>query len=325
MGYICKTCGKYHDDLPLCFGAEAPWRATGVPPDEFKTRVELNDDLCVVDGKHFFIRGNIVLPVQESDKEFVWSVWCSLSEESFRHVNTRWHDPHRAGDGYFGWLCTALPCYETTTIHLKTNVRSRDVGVCPLVELQETDHPLYEEQRHGISWQRVHEIMHALTPSRRRIAVVEGDLLDQDVDVIVNAWNRNIIPWWLLLPQGVSGAIKRRAGYAPFRELGKKGPIPLGGAVETCPGRLPFKAIIHVAGINMFWRSSERSIRDSVRNALKLASERGYRSIGFPLIGSGSGGGKPDEVLEIMRDELSRIEFDGEVRIVRFPQKVRSG
>ena len=51
------------------------------------------------------------------------------------------------------------------------------------------------------------------------ITVVEGDLLDQDVDVIVNAWNRNIIPWWLLLPQGVSGAIKKRAGTAPFKEL----------------------------------------------------------------------------------------------------------
>jgi O-acetyl-ADP-ribose deacetylase (regulator of RNase III) len=44
--------------------------------------------------------------------------------------------------------------------------------------------------------------------------VYEGDLLDQDVGVIVNAWNRNIIPRWLLLPQGVSGAIKRRAGYS---------------------------------------------------------------------------------------------------------------
>ena len=52
-----------------------------------------------------------------------------------------------------------------------------------------------------------------------RLLVTEGDLLDQDVDVIVNAWNRNPFPWWLLLPQGVSGAIKRRAGLAPFREL----------------------------------------------------------------------------------------------------------
>jgi len=27
------------------------------------------------------------------------------------------------------------------------------------------------------------------------ITIVHGDLLDQDVDVIVNAWTRNIIPW----------------------------------------------------------------------------------------------------------------------------------
>src|SRR5438874_200467 len=120
--------------------------------------------------------------------------------------------------------------------------------------------------------------------------IVEGDLLDKDVDVIVNAWNRNIIPWWLLLPQGVSGAIKKRGGIGPFKEVAKHGPIPLGGAVLTSPGRLPFKAIIHVAGINMLWRASERSIRDSVRNALLLAHEHGFRSIALPLIGAGSGG-----------------------------------
>jgi O-acetyl-ADP-ribose deacetylase (regulator of RNase III) len=70
------------------------------------------------------------------------------------------------------------------------------------------------------------------------LQVAHGDLLDQDVDVIVNAWNRNIIPWWLLLPQGVSGAIKRRGGLSPFKELRKHGSIPLGGAVLTSAGRL---------------------------------------------------------------------------------------
>jgi O-acetyl-ADP-ribose deacetylase (regulator of RNase III) len=63
-----------------------------------------------------------------------------------------------------------------------------------------------------------------------KISIIQGDLLDQNVDVIVNAWNRNIIPWWLLLPQGVSGAIKRRGGTSPFKELAKHGSIPLGGA-----------------------------------------------------------------------------------------------
>ncbi len=87
--------------------------------------------------------------------------------------------------------------------------------------------------------------------------LVIGDLLNQDVEVIVNAWNRNIIPWWILLPQGVSGAIKKRAGFKPFREIAKYGPIPLGGAVLTSAGRLHFKGIIHVAGISMWWQSSE--------------------------------------------------------------------
>lgn len=150
------------------------------------------------------------------------------------------------------------------------------------------------------------------------LQVIDGDLLEQDVEVIVNAWNRNIIPWWLLLPQGVSGAIKRRAGYEPFKELGRKGAIPLGGAVETGAGRLPFRAIIHVAGINLLWRSSERAIRDCVGNALAIARERGYRSIAFPLIGAGTGGFSPEGALEIMQDEARKVEFDGEVRFVRF-------
>jgi O-acetyl-ADP-ribose deacetylase (regulator of RNase III) len=81
--------------------------------------------------------------------------------------------------------------------------------------------------------------------------LVLGDLLDQDVEVIINAWNRNIIPWWLLLPQGVSGAIKKRGGTEPFRQVAKHGPIPLGEAVLTGAGRLPFRGIIHVAGINI--------------------------------------------------------------------------
>lgn len=155
------------------------------------------------------------------------------------------------------------------------------------------------------------------------LTVVDGDLLDQNVDVIVNAWNRNIIPWWLLLPQGVSGAIKKRAGLAPFRELGKLGAIPLGQAVETTAGKLPFKSIIHVAGINMLWRSSERSIRESVRNSMQIASDKNYASIAMPLIGAGSGGGKSGKILEMIQDELGKISFNGEVVIVRYRKNAK--
>jgi O-acetyl-ADP-ribose deacetylase (regulator of RNase III) len=152
-----------------------------------------------------------------------------------------------------------------------------------------------------------------MTPEVKR-----GDLLEQKVEVIVNAWNRNIIPWWLLLPQGVSGAIKRKAGLAPFRELGGMGSIPLGQAVITGPGRLPYRAIIHVAGINMLWRASEYSIRESVLSAMALVNSRNFASVAFPVIGAGSGGFGADGALKIMLDAFTTVQTNAQTTIVRY-------
>lgn len=148
--------------------------------------------------------------------------------------------------------------------------------------------------------------------------VVEGNLLDQEVDVIVNAWNRNIIPWWLLIPQGVSGAIKKKAGFAPFREVAKHGPIKLGKAVLTGPGRLKYKGIIHVAGINMFWCATEKSIRGSVRSAMAIVKEKGFQSVAFPIIGAGSGSYNTEKALSIMLDEFASIKFSASVTVVKY-------
>ena len=156
-----------------------------------------------------------------------------------------------------------------------------------------------------------------------QIEEVDGDLLDQDVEVIVNAWNQNFIPWWLLLPQGVSGAIKRRGGTVPFREVRKRGPLSLGEAVLTGAGKLPFKGIIHVAGINWLWTASEKSIRLSVRNAMVLAREHGFASIALPAIGAGSGRFNEAASLALMRDELAQAAYDGTVVLVRFRPSAR--
>jgi O-acetyl-ADP-ribose deacetylase (regulator of RNase III) len=153
--------------------------------------------------------------------------------------------------------------------------------------------------------------------------VLEGDLLDQPVDAIVNAWNRNIIPWWLLLPQGVSGAIKRRAGMGPFLEVGRAGPIPLGGAVVTSAGRLPFKGIIHVAGINMLWRASAPSIQDSVRAAMTLAAQHCFQSVAFPVIGAGSGGYNQASALALMQQAFAEISSPVHAAIVLFNPRGR--
>jgi O-acetyl-ADP-ribose deacetylase (regulator of RNase III) len=100
--------------------------------------------------------------------------------------------------------------------------------------------------------------------------------------------------------------------------LAKNGTMPLGSAVLTSAGKLPFKGIIHVAGINMLWRTSERSIRDSVVNAMKIAGEHGFASIAFPLIGAGSGGFDEEKSKAIMLDELSLCKSNAFVKVVVF-------
>ena len=150
------------------------------------------------------------------------------------------------------------------------------------------------------------------------LSVVEGDLLDQNVECIVNAWNRNIIPWWLLLPQGVSGAIKKRGGLAPFIEVGRFGPIPLGEARLTGAGKLPFKYIIHVAAINMLWLASEYSISNGVKNAMNLAEAKGIKSIAFPLLGAGSGSFNPKKSEEVMLKTFASLNSDIAVTLVKF-------
>lgn len=148
--------------------------------------------------------------------------------------------------------------------------------------------------------------------------IVQGDILKQDVEVIVNAWNRNVIPWWLLLPQGVSKAIKSQAGYAPFRELARCGPMSLGSAVWTSSGRLHFKAIIHVAGINLFWFATAKSIQESVRSAMEIVKEQGFYSVAFPIIGSGSGNRSRSKSLKLMMEAFEPIESDARVVIVEY-------
>jgi hypothetical protein len=138
MRWKCATCGIEHADMPLCFGIDAPWRAL-VPEDEFPQRVELNADQCVVDEKTFVIRGHIEIPIHGYSENLSFSVWSSLSEQSFLHICDRWEARDRANDPpYFGWLCSPISVYPST-IHLKLSVQSRPPSLTPIFNLFAAD------------------------------------------------------------------------------------------------------------------------------------------------------------------------------------------
>ena len=167
MEFTCQSCGKRHDTSEISFGADAPAQWNLISEEE-RARSELGGEQCVIEAdgeRHFFVRACLEVPIKGTQRAFTWGVWVSLSEKSFLEMSDHWEDPSRTSLGpYFGWLCTKIPEYPET-VFLKTKVHQRPVGERPIVELQETDHPLSIDQRNGIDPARMQEIISRLLHS----------------------------------------------------------------------------------------------------------------------------------------------------------------
>lgn len=138
-----------------------------------------------------------------------------------------------------------------------------------------------------------------------------GDLFEQPAAAIVNPWNRNYFPPLMFRPGGVSGELLKRTGPQPWDELAQHGLLHLGEAVVTSAGDYPnARAIIHVAGLNMLWRASARSVQLSVRNAIQAAQDHHFESIVMPLIGGGHGHLSPKRALDIISETLAQIQLE---------------
>lgn len=142
-----------------------------------------------------------------------------------------------------------------------------------------------------------------------RLTLHCGDITDAHVEVLVNAWNRNFIPHWLLIPQGVAGALRRRAGSGPFKEVRRAGLLPLGGVAETGAGRLEnVDRIFHVAALHAYWSSSPKAVELSAAEVFRKAEVSDVKSLAIPLLGAGTGGVDPGVSFRIICDAWRHCE-----------------
>jgi O-acetyl-ADP-ribose deacetylase len=132
-----------------------------------------------------------------------------------------------------------------------------------------------------------------------KIVLQQGDLTEMDTDAIVNAANNE-----LQLGGGLAGAIRRKSGDSLQRECNEIGAIPVGGAAITSSGKLKTRHIIHAATMQLGGHTTARALRGSTAHSLRIASEKGLRTVAFPAIGTGSGGFPLSECAEIMLREV---------------------
>jgi O-acetyl-ADP-ribose deacetylase (regulator of RNase III) len=67
----------------------------------------------------------------------------------------------------------------------------------------------------------------------------------------------------------------------------ERGPVPVGEAVVTTAGRLPFKGVIHAVGPRQGEGDEHRKLVAALEAAFRRASERGWTSVAFPAVSSG--------------------------------------
>jgi len=142
------------------------------------------------------------------------------------------------------------------------------------------------------------------------IKVIKDDITELKVDAIVNAANNKLI-----MGGGVAGAIKRKGGKIIEEEAIKKGPIKIGQAIWTFAGNLPCKYVIHTATMGLDFKTDEKKIRDSCKNALKVAEDLKINSVAFPALGCGVGGFPYEAAARIMSQEVFKHLHETESKL----------
>ncbi len=146
--------------------------------------------------------------------------------------------------------------------------------------------------------------------TRMDVRVFAGSVLDAPAQAIVNAANTE-----LRHGGGVAAAISAAAGPEFARASAAVGFCPLGSAVATSAGRLPFRSVLHVPTIDYRAggrRATPEQVRDGVAAAFRLARELGCASVALPLLGAGVVGLAPDEACRRIAEGLTRAEAAGD-------------
>jgi O-acetyl-ADP-ribose deacetylase (regulator of RNase III) len=141
----------------------------------------------------------------------------------------------------------------------------------------------------------------SITMNNTVLELLEGDITSQRVEAIVNAANEK-----LALGGGVAGAIRRHGGPSIQEECNRIGGTPVGTAVVTGAGKLPFKHIIHAVGPRWGDGDEDRKLSAAVRSAMALADRHGLKSIAMPAISSGNFGFPLERAARVTLTEIHR-------------------
>ena len=163
----------------------------------------------------------------------------------------------------------------------------------------------------------VKSLASARVTSHMEFTVVQGDIAQQEADVLVNAAGTS-----LRLGSGVAGALRRAAGEEINEDAMAEGPVDLGGVAVTDAYDLDARWVVHAAAMPHYGdgQATAESIRDATRNALDAADDRDAKSLVIPALGCGVAGFELRDGARIVCEEIASFEPESleDVRFVAY-------
>ena len=153
-----------------------------------------------------------------------------------------------------------------------------------------------------------------------QIKIIKGDITKLSCDAIVNAANYS-----LLGGGGVDGAIHRAAGPELLAECRTLHGCRTGEAKITNGYNLPARFVIHTVGPIYYEHKPEEAemlLTACYEKSLKLAKEKGIKTIAFPLISAGVYGYPQRDAIKVAVETMKvhQDDFD-EITLVLFGER----
>jgi hypothetical protein len=163
-GFTCATCGERHSGLfDIAFDYPDPWSGPHEKEPNGAVQMALDDgrdilseDFCLM-GEDRFVRAVLPLPLIGTNESLAFGVWGTLSQVKFLEYTEHFDDVHGSQMlPSLSWLSNRLPRAGHTPV--RTQLLAQNGRQRPILKITEPDHPFYETQSDGLSYEALLEI-----------------------------------------------------------------------------------------------------------------------------------------------------------------------
>jgi len=143
------------NDVELTF--RKPDRIASLTEEEITEKCKFNSDIYIFEGKDFYVRCILPLPVKEKGHEYCLGVWVQVSSNSFNRIWDLWDEKDISSEPLIkGLLANEVPLTEGS---INSDVTIQLIGSesRPEVNIIDQNCSLHLEQTCGITIHRASE------------------------------------------------------------------------------------------------------------------------------------------------------------------------